>query len=69
MDWDHQGRRSAIELFDAKTLQLIAPEQLINTYKYGKYLVFNYSGSIRVRINQVRGPNAAVSGLFFDPPK
>lgn len=69
MDWDHQGRRSAIELFDAQTLQLIAPEQLINTYKYGKYLVFNYSGSIRVRINQVRGPNAAVSGLFFDPPK
>jgi hypothetical protein len=66
MDWDNKARRSAIEVFDAKTLKLIAPVQLIKTYKNGKYLVFNYSGSIRIRINQVRGPNAAMSGLFFD---
>jgi hypothetical protein len=66
MDWDNKARRSAIEVFDAKTLKLIAPVQLIKTYKNGKYLVFSYSGSIRIRVNQVRGPNAAVSGLFFD---
>jgi hypothetical protein len=66
MDWDNRSRRSAIEVFDARTLKLIAPVQLIRTYKNGKYLVFNYSGSIRIRVNQVRGPNAAVSGLFFD---
>ncbi len=69
LDWDNQGRRSEIELFDAKTLQLIAPVQLVKNYKNGKYLVFNYSGSIRIRVNQVRGPNAAVSGLFFDQIK
>ena len=68
LDWDNTGRRSAIEVFDAKTLKLIAPVQLIRTYKNGKYVVFNYSGSIRIRVNQVRGPNAAVSGLFFDQP-
>ncbi|HWK07067.1 MAG TPA: hypothetical protein VNS58_25715 [Puia sp.] len=66
LDWDDQARRSSIEMFDAKTLQLIAPVQLISRYAKGKYLVFSYSGSIRMRINQVRGPNAAVSGLFFD---
>jgi len=69
LDWDNQERRSEIEVFDATTLKLIAPVQLIKTYKNGKYLVFNYSGSIRIRVNQVRGPNAAVSGLFFDQIK
>jgi alpha-L-rhamnosidase len=69
LDWDDSARRSAIEVFDAKSLRLIAPVQLIKNYKNGKYLVFNYSGSIRIRVNQVRGPNAAVSGLFFDQLK
>jgi alpha-L-rhamnosidase len=66
VDWDNKGRRSAVELFDLKTLKLIAPIQLISNYRGGKYLVFNYTGSIRIRINHVRGENAALSGLFFD---
>ena len=67
LDWDKQARRSAVEIFDAETLRLLAPVQLIKGYKNGKYLIFTYSKSIRIRINQVRGPNAAVSGLLFDP--
>jgi alpha-L-rhamnosidase len=66
LDWDRTGRRSAIEIFDGKTFNLLAPVQQIKTYDNGKYLVFNYAGSIRLRINQVRGPNAALSGIFFD---
>ena len=66
LDWDLSARRSEIEVFDANTLKLLAPVQLIKNYKNGKYIVFNYSGSIRIRVNQVRGPNAALSGLFFD---
>ncbi len=66
LDWDNKERRSAVELFDAKTLKLISPVQLIKNYQKGKYLIFNYSGSIRIRINHVRGENAAVSGIFFD---
>ncbi len=65
LDWDNKGRRSAIEIFDLKTLNLLAPVQLVKNYKDGRYLIFNYSGSIRIRINQVRGENAALSGLFF----
>ena len=67
LDWDQQKRRSAVEIFDAETLRLLAPVKLIKDYKNGKYLIFTYSKSIRIRVNQVRGPNAAVSGLFFDP--
>lgn len=67
LDWDNQNRRSAVELFDMNTLDLLSPVQLIRTYTKGKYLIFNYRGSTRIRINQVRGKNAALSGLFFDP--
>ncbi|WP_214225074.1 alpha-L-rhamnosidase C-terminal domain-containing protein [Pedobacter sp. B4-66] len=66
LDWNNKERRSAVEVFDAKTLNLIAPVQLIKNYQKGKYLVFNYKGSIRIRVNHVRGENAAVSGVFFD---
>jgi tetratricopeptide (TPR) repeat protein len=66
LDWDNTARRSAVEIFDARTLKLLAPVQMIRRYEKGKYLIFKYSNSIRIRVNQVRGPNAAVSGLFFD---
>jgi hypothetical protein len=66
LDWDNDGRRSAVELFDLKTLKLLAPVQLIRDYQNGKYLFFDYSGSLRIRINHVRGKNAALSAIFFD---
>jgi hypothetical protein len=66
LDWDNGGRRSAMELFDLKTLKLLAPVQMIKNYGDGKYLVFKYSGPLRIRVNHVRGPNAALSGIFFD---
>jgi hypothetical protein len=48
LDWDSNSRRSAVEIFDLKTLKLIAPVQLIKDYQNGKYLVFHYSGSLRI---------------------
>jgi hypothetical protein len=66
LDWDNDSRRSAVEIFDLETLKLVAPVQLIKDYQNGKYLVFDYSGSLRIRVNHVRGKNAAVCGIFFD---
>jgi hypothetical protein len=66
LDWDRNGRRSAVEIFDLETLKLVAPVQLIKDYQNGKYLVFNYSGSLRIRVNHVRGENAVLCGIFFD---
>lgn len=66
LDWDKQDRRTAIELFDLETFNLLAPVQLVKNYQNGKYLIFKFNGSIRIRVNQVRGKNAAVSGMFFD---
>jgi len=66
VDYDRQHRRSAMEIFNLDNLNIIAPVQLISHYENGKYIRFSCKGSIRIRINQVRGTNAAVSGLFFD---
>ncbi|HZF63805.1 MAG TPA: alpha-L-rhamnosidase C-terminal domain-containing protein [Chitinophagaceae bacterium] len=66
LDWDSNGRRSAVEIFDLKTLKLVAPVQPIREYQSGKYLVFDYEGSLRIRVNHVRGENAALCGIFFD---
>lgn len=66
LDQDNQGRRSAIEIFDMKTLNLIGPMIYVKNYGKGKYVSFDFQGPIRIRINQVRGINVSLSGLFFD---
>jgi hypothetical protein len=66
VDWDNQGRRTAVEMFDLKTKKLIAPVKIVRDYYGGKYLVFRYDNSVRFRIDQVRGVNASLSGIFFD---
>ncbi|WP_138478376.1 alpha-L-rhamnosidase C-terminal domain-containing protein [Dyadobacter bucti] len=66
VDPDRKQRRSAIEVFDAHTLELLSPVQVIDHYQNGKYLRLKVDRSVRVRINHVRGPNAALAGIFFD---
>ncbi|RZL18778.1 MAG: hypothetical protein EOO89_05240 [Pedobacter sp.] len=66
LDQEKLGRRSAIEIFDLNTLNLIAPIIYVKKYDKGQYVSFNYSGPIRIRINQVRGINVSLSGVFFD---
>lgn len=67
VDWDKKERRSAIEVFNLETKKLIMPVYMVRDYQDGKYIVFNVDQPIRIRINQVRGDNAALSALFFDP--
>ncbi len=68
VDWDDAGRRLAVEMFDLENKRLIAPVQVVSDYADGKYLVFQFDGPVRFRINHVRGPNATLSGIFFDTP-
>ena len=67
VDWDNKDRRVAVEMIDATTLNLIAPVRIVTDFYGGKYLVFSYTKSAKFRINQVRGDNAVLSGIFFDP--
>ena len=69
VDWDNKGRRLAVEMFDAKTLNLISPERVSTNFYGGKYLVYTYNKSVKFRFDQVRGDNAVLSGIFFDSPQ
>ena len=72
LDWNPGNlaspRRQAVELFDLRTLNRLSPVRIVQDFTHGKYIVYTCTGSIRLRINQVRGPNATLNALFFDPP-
>lgn len=65
-DWDEKNRELAVELFDGNTLNLIAPVQTLSGYAGGIYFLYQYHNSVRFRINQIRGINATLSGIFFE---
>jgi hypothetical protein len=67
LDWDRQARRQAVAVFDLKTLNRIAPVQIVRDFANGKYLIYSCSGSVRFRVDQVRGRNAVLNAIFFDP--
>ena len=69
LDWDKQSRRTAIEVIDLDTKNIVAPVRIVENYSEGTYMTFRYNNSVRFRINHVRGPNAVVSGIFFDKTK
>jgi len=66
LDWEHKGSRLAVEMFDANSLNLIAPVKIVDNYSGGKYLVYSYNKSAKFRILNVRGGFVTLSGIFFD---
>lgn len=66
VDWDKQDRRTAIEAFDLESKEMILPVYMVRDYEEGKYVTYTFSQPVRLRINHVRGRNAALSGIFFD---
>lgn len=68
LDWDRLDRRQGVEIFDLKTLNRLAPVEIIRDFAQGKYLIYSCSGSVRFRVDQIRGKNAILNAIFFDPP-
>jgi hypothetical protein len=54
-------------MFDADTLNLIAPVKVVDKHSGGVYLVYTYDKSVKFRFNKVRGSLVTLSGMFFDP--
>ncbi|MGY3055289.1 alpha-L-rhamnosidase [Pedobacter sp. UYEF25] len=67
VDWDRKGRQIEVEMFDAEHSELIAPVKIVKNATGGAYLTYAYNKSAKFRINKVRGDNAVLSGIFFDP--
>ena len=59
-------RRMTVEMFDLKTLKLIAPVRLMSDFGQGKYLVYKYNRSCEFRLVGVRSADMPVSAIFFD---
>lgn len=66
VDWDGENRRAVIEAFDLESKELLCPLHMVRDYEGGKYVTYTFSQPVRLRIDHVRGKNAALSGVFFD---
>jgi hypothetical protein len=67
LDWDTTTRRVGVQIVAPKTLKQLAPVKVMRDYHAGKYLVYKYNRSVRVRIDTIKKPNATLSGIFFSP--
>ncbi|MHB1766422.1 MAG: alpha-L-rhamnosidase C-terminal domain-containing protein [Phycisphaerae bacterium] len=68
VDFDHKNRKEVITIEDLRTKKLLTPVQAFSHFSGGKYMVFECHGSVRIRFDPIRGGNAVLSGIFFDPP-
>ncbi len=66
VDWEEGNLRQAVEMFDANTLEMIAPVKMTDSFEGGKYLVYSYNKSVKFRIDNIRGETVSLSGIFFD---
>ena len=63
LDWNYRGRSETLALTDSsgKTLDT----RSIANFTGGQYLVWNVSGHVRLKVTTATGPNAVISGVFF----
>jgi hypothetical protein len=67
VDWDGDSRSEQVQISSATTGVLLDTET-ISSFNSGIYLDWNVSGNLVITITRITGPNAVLSGLFFDPP-
>lgn len=66
-DWDNLGRKQTVEILDAETGTVLDTRTLSN-FSSGRYLVWDISGQIRIRVTRTGPSNAIMNGIFFDAP-
>lgn len=65
VDFDRRRRVQRVELVDTTTGQVLS-SQLVREFQRGKYLSWDVSGSVAIRLTRVEGPSAVLSAVFFD---
>src|SRR5258708_6566368 len=65
LDWDSQNRTERVDLLDGSGNLL--DTRVVAGFNNGVYLLWNVAGHIQVRVTKTGGPNAVLSGIFFDP--
>src|SRR5207248_1594584 len=67
LDWDRLGRSERVDVLDASS-GAVLDTRTLSSFGGGQYLVWNLSGHVQLRLTNLAGQNAVLSGLFFDPP-
>jgi hypothetical protein len=66
VDWDRRGRRQSLALLDGVSFAPISAPVIVEEFEEGVWLVWQYSGSARLRVNYIRGDNEVISAVAFD---
>ena len=67
LDWYTGGsRKQTISILDGAT-NAVLDSQDVSSFQDGKYLVWNLTGHVILRLTNTSAINAVISGLFFDP--
>ena len=65
LDWDCSNERAMqVEIKDGDK---VLDKQELSAYSNGKYLVYNVTGTVTVKLTCTAGGNACMSGFFLDP--
>ena len=65
VDWTNAGRIEQIQVSSATTGAILDTETL-SSFSGGVYLQWTLSGDVAITVTRLAGPNAVISGLFFD---
>ena len=65
LDWDSAGRSEQVTALNAAT-GAVLDSRTVSSFSSGEYLVWDISGNVSFQINCLAGPNAVLSGMFFD---
>jgi hypothetical protein len=66
LDWDNNGRSEQIDVLDAASGAVLG-SRTVNGFVGGDYLVWTLGGHVTIRLTDLAGNNAVLSGLFFGP--
>jgi hypothetical protein len=64
LDWNKAGRSERVDVLDPSGQ--VIDSRTVSSFSGGQYEVWNISGNVTFRITRLTGPNAVLSGLFFD---
>ncbi len=65
LDWDGSNARAMqVEIMDGEK---VLDKRELSAYSNGKYLVYNVTGTVTVKLTNTGYANAVISGFFFDP--
>jgi len=64
VDWDAANRSQTAQILDASTGAVVDTRSITN-FSGGVYVSWNLSGHITLKVSNVSGPNAVLSGIFF----